>query len=211
MRLGQKNGLVRQWARRGSRPSQPKDQRDQNDYIFGAICPARGRGAALVMPFANTNAMQAHLHEISLAVAPGAHAILLMDRVGWHTTTELDMPQNITPVLLPPRAPELNPAENIWQYLRQTYLSNRVFEDYDDIVDAACQAWNRLIETPSKITSIGMRAWGDKAIVLFMNSSEPNHFNEESIRLSVAGIGGSDRRPVSSPEDRPLPFDAKAD
>ena len=94
------------------------------------------------MPFANTEAMQAHLNEISLAVAPRAHAVLLMDRAGWHITAELNMPENITPVLLPSRAPELNPVENIWQYLRQNYLSNRVFDDYDEIVDAACKAWN---------------------------------------------------------------------
>ena len=159
MRLGQKNGLVRQWARRGTRPRQPKDQRYQSTYLFGAICPARGRGAALVMPYANTHAMQAHLNEISLAVAPNSHAVLLMDRAGWHTTGKLDMPENITPVLLPSRAPELNPVENIWQFLRQTYLSNRVFEDYDEIVEAACQAWNRLVDQPWQIMSIGLRDW----------------------------------------------------
>ena len=129
MRLGQKNGLVRQWARSGSRPRQPKDQRYKSAYLFGAICPTRGTGAALVMPIANTHTMQAHLHEISQAVAPGAHAALLMDRAGWHTARELKMPDNITPILLPSRAPELNPVENIWQYLRQTHLSNRVFAD----------------------------------------------------------------------------------
>ena len=127
MRLGQKNGLVRQWARTGSRPRQPKDQRYKNAYLFGAICPARGTGAALMMPYANTDAMQAHLDEISLVVAPGAHAALLMDRAGWHITARLRMPDNITPILLPSRSPELNPAESVWQYLRQTYLSNRFF------------------------------------------------------------------------------------
>ena len=159
MRLGQKNGLVRQWARTGIRPRQAKDQRYKSVYLFGAICPARGKGAALVMPFANTDAMQAHLQEISRTVAPGAHAVLLMDRAGWHTTGELDMPENITPVLLPSRAPELNPVENIRQYLRQTYLSNRVFADYDEFIDAACHAWNRLIAKPWQIMSIGMREW----------------------------------------------------
>ncbi len=159
MRLGQKNGLVRQWARTGTRPRQPKDQRYQSTYLFGAICPERGVGAALVMPFANTNAMQAHLYEISLAVAPGAHAVLLMDRAGWHIAGKLNMPNNITPILLPSRAPELNPVENIWQYLRQTYLSSRVFEEYDDIVEAACQAWNQLIDKPWQIMSIGLRQW----------------------------------------------------
>ena len=159
MRLGQKNGLVRQWARTGSRPRQPKDQRTKNAYLFGAICPARGTGAALMMPNANTHAMQAHLHEIARAVAPGAHAVVLMDRAGWHITGQLKIPDNITPILLPARAPELNPVENVWQYLRQAYLSNRVFDDYPAIIDAGCQAWNRLIETPCKIMSIGMRQW----------------------------------------------------
>ena len=103
------------------------------------------------MPFADTDAMQAHLEEIGRTVAAGAHAVLLMDPAGWHTTGNLKLPDNITPVLLPPRSPELNPTENIWQYLRQTYLSNRVFD--------SCDAWNQLIDKPWKIMSIGMREW----------------------------------------------------
>ena len=150
---------MRQWARTGAHPRQPKDQRYKSVYLFGAVCPARGCGAALVMPFANTDAMQARLEEISRTVAPGAHAVLLMDRAGWHTTSELDMPDNITPLFLPSRVPELNPVENVWQYLRQNWLSNRVFEDHDDIVDAACRAWNRLVDKPWKIMSIGLRKW----------------------------------------------------
>ncbi len=157
MRLGQKNALVRQWARKGSRPNQPKDQRYQSLYLFGAICPARGTGAALMMPWANTHAMQAHLHEIARTVAPRAHAVVLMDRAGWHITGQLKIPDNITPILLPSRAPELNPVENLRQYLRQTYLSNRVFDDYPAIIDAGCQAWNRIIDQPWRITSIGLR------------------------------------------------------
>ena len=68
-------------------------------------------------------------------------------------------PKNITLILLPSRAPELNPVENIWQYLRANLLSNRVFETYDDIIEAACDAWNRLIAQPQTITSIGTREW----------------------------------------------------
>jgi hypothetical protein len=92
-RIGQKNGVVRQWARRGSRPRQPADQRYENAYLFGAICPARGTGAALALPQADTVAMQLHLNEISRHVAAGAQAVLLMDRAGWHTTASLDMPK----------------------------------------------------------------------------------------------------------------------
>ena len=105
-RIGQKNGLVRQWARRGTRPRQPADQRYESAYLFGAICPARGVGAALALPFADTEAMQLHLEEISAHVAEGAHAVLLLDRAGWHTTAKLDLPNNITPIFLPSRAPE---------------------------------------------------------------------------------------------------------
>ena len=77
----------------------------------------------------------------------------------WYTTGELKVPNNITLLFLPSRAPELNPVENLWQFLRQTYLSNRTFETYQDILDAACEAWNRIIDQPWRITSIGLRDW----------------------------------------------------
>src|SRR5215212_2032994 len=105
-RIGQKNGLVRQWARRGTRPRQPADQRYESAYLFGAICPARGVGAGLALPVTNTHAMQLHLDEIARAVKRGAHAVLLLDRAGWHTTPTLAVPKNITLLLLPSRAPE---------------------------------------------------------------------------------------------------------
>jgi hypothetical protein len=151
--------LVRQWARRGTRPSQPADQRYESACLFGAICPARGVGAGLALPFADTEAMQFHIDEIASHVAKGAHAVLLLDRAGWHTTGVLKWPANITPILLPSRSPELNPVEQIWQYLRANFLSNRVFETYDEIIAAACEAWNRLVALPQTITSIGMRDW----------------------------------------------------
>ncbi len=103
--------------------------------------------------------MQLHLDEISRNVATGAHALLLLDRAGWHTTGALNVPENITPIFLPSRAPELNPVENVWQYLRSNWLSNRVFETYDAIIDAACEARQKLMALPDPITSIGMRHW----------------------------------------------------
>ncbi len=103
--------------------------------------------------------MQLHLDEISRHVARGAHAVLLLDRAGWHTTDKLNVPKNITLIFLPSRSPELNPVENIWQYMRQNWLSNRVFENYAAIIDAACDAWNKLIAEPQTIMSIGMREW----------------------------------------------------
>ena len=112
-----------------------------------------------MLPKSNTDAMQLHLYEISRHVAKGAHGVVLMDRAGWHSTKKLIWPDNLSMILLPPRSPELNPVENIWQYLRANYLSNRVFESYEAIVEAGCNAWNKLIADPKTITSIGMRKW----------------------------------------------------
>lgn len=91
-RIGQKNGQTRMWAKKGTRPRQPADQRYQNAYLFGAICPRRGTGAALMLPWSNTEAMQLHLNEISCNVAAQAHAVVLTDRAGWHTTDKLHVP-----------------------------------------------------------------------------------------------------------------------
>jgi hypothetical protein len=159
MRLGQKNPYTRCWARRGRRPVAIQDLRTASAYLFGAICPERSTGAAVIMPRANTEAMQVHLDEIAGAVSPGAHAVVLLDQAGWHTTPKLRIPANLSLLPLPPRAPELNPVENLWQFLRQTFLSNRVFETYNAILDAACHAWNAVRDTPSRITSIGLRDW----------------------------------------------------
>ena len=86
-RVGQKTKLTRRWAPRGSRPMAPKDQRTKSACIFGAICPQRGVGAGLVLPRCNTQAMQWHLDEISSQVAPGAHAVLIIDRNRMATPT----------------------------------------------------------------------------------------------------------------------------
>lgn len=112
-----------------------------------------------MLPRANTEAMQMHLDEISRIVARKAHGVVLMDRAGWHTTGKLKVPKNMTIILLPSRSPELNPVENIWQFLRANYLSNTVFENHDAIVDTGCEAWNKLINQPDTIKSIGLRVW----------------------------------------------------
>ena len=120
--------------------------------------------------------MQLHLEEIATKIAPGAHAILILDQAGWHGAKDLRVPSNISLLPLPPRAPELssqeniwqfmrqncpelNSQENIWQFMRQNWLSNRIFKSFDDIVDQCCYAWNTLIDQPWKIMSIAYRDW----------------------------------------------------
>ena len=190
-RVGQQGTLTRLWAARGSRPPAPRDCRYEWAYIFGAVCPARGAGAALVLPYANAEAMNLHLAEIGKRVSQGAHAVVTMDGAGWHQEGgrlqvpdnisllvlppyspelldgagwhkpggRLTLPDNVSTLAIPPCSPELNPQENVWQYLRQNYLANRVFDNYETIVDACCDAWNSLIKQPDRITSIASREW----------------------------------------------------
>jgi hypothetical protein len=129
-RIGQKNKITRRWAKRGTRPVAPQDQRTASAYIFGAICPHEGKGAALVLPRCDIPAMNLHLAEIAACVAPGAHAVLLLDQAGWHLSDRVAVPANITLLPLPPKCPELNPVETLWQFLRDNWLSNRVFHSY---------------------------------------------------------------------------------
>src|SRR5918997_76948 len=147
------DSLVDSWSK-GPEPRLSAEQRAEIAQLVET-----GTGAALALPFADTDAMQLHLDEIARTVARGAHAVLLLDRAGWHTTGRLAVPRNMTLVFLPSRAPELNPVENLWQYLRANWLSNRVFDTYDEIIDAACDAWRKLIAQPATIASIGTREW----------------------------------------------------
>ena len=112
-----------------------------------------------MLPFCNSATMALHLAELSQAVTPGAHAVVLLDQAGWHTSAKLDVPANISLLPLPPKAPELNPVENIWQFLRDNWLSNRIFASEHEIVDHCSYAWNKLIDQPWTIMSIGLRDW----------------------------------------------------
>ncbi len=103
--------------------------------------------------------MTLHLAEIGRNVAPGAHAIVVMDGAGYHHRAAVTIPDNLSILTLPPYAPELNPVENVWEFLRQNFLSNLVLDDYDAILDACCSAWNKLVSLPDQIRSLTHRDW----------------------------------------------------
>lgn len=158
-RIGQQGTLTRLWARKGTRPRAPKDRRYDWAYLFGAACPSRGIAETLVLPRADGDAFRRHLYAISKRVGKDAHAALVIDNAGYHTTKGDDLPANITLVPLPPYSPELNPIENVWEYLRKNKLANTVFETYQDIVDACCDAWNFFAHDPNAVTSVTSRSW----------------------------------------------------
>ena len=143
----------------GSRPAAPKDLGFASAYVFGAVCPSEGKAAALIMPICNTVAMNHHLHEISSQVGTAAHAVVILDRAGWHRSQGLVVPDNITLLELPPYSPELNPVERIWHYLRSHWLANSVFPSLADIMDASEMAWNRFANNPTLVRSLCAVAW----------------------------------------------------
>jgi hypothetical protein len=124
-----------------------RDNRHDSAYLFGAICPVRAVGAAIIAPTANTECMNLHLQEISTQVTPGAIAALLCDRAGWHQPgRELEVPDNIVLLPFPAYSPELNPMENVWEFLRANTLSARVWDSYEAIMEACADAWNWFVD-----------------------------------------------------------------
>lgn len=158
-RVGQQGRTTRVWAIKGTRPRAVKQLQFISTYIFGAVCPSKGLSAALIMPYVGVITMEKHLEEISKNVSPGRHAVVIVDQASWHMAKSLNIPKNISLLPLPAYSPELNPCEQIWQFLRDRYLSNRCFNGYDDIVEACVYAWNQFISLPGKIKSMCSRSW----------------------------------------------------
>jgi hypothetical protein len=158
-RVGQKGRLCHRWWLRGQRPPGRRDKRFASAYLFAAVAPATGAEVALVLPEATTVAMDLFLAEFGRCLPDGVHAALVLDRAGWHGAKELEVPANVTLVPLPPYAPELNPVERVGLYLRERFLSLRVFEHQRAIVDACCAAWNRLAAEPERLRSLCDQPW----------------------------------------------------
>jgi len=163
-RVRQKGTHAYIWPPVGLRPRMVRDHRHDSAYLFGAICSARGVGAAIIMPAANAQAMNKHLAEINARVMPGAHAVMLCDQAGWHQTGgKLRLPANITLLPLPAYSPEpwsasrLKPMENVCHYLCSNKLCTLIWDSYEAIIDACSNAWNFLINDPGRITAIGRR------------------------------------------------------
>ncbi len=146
---------------KGTRPRRIRQRQFKSSYIFGAVCPKKDKGCALVLPYANTEAMQLHLNEISTKISKGYHAVIVMDKAGWHLANELDIPKNITIVKLPPYSPELNPMEQVFQQLRKLKLSNACYKDYEDIDIACTEAWNSFIQVKRNVKRLCTRSWAN--------------------------------------------------
>ena len=153
-RIGQKGRTCRRWYERGVRPPGLADKRFASLYLFAACRPGTDQAFALALPEATTTAMSLFLAAFAEQLAPGTHAVLILDQAGWHGARRLVVPSNVTLLPLPAYSPELNPVERVWLYLRERFLSHRVLESYKAVLDAACRAWNALAAEAGRLASL---------------------------------------------------------
>jgi hypothetical protein len=153
-RVGQKGRNAHVWFEKGVRPTARTDKRFKSAYIYGAVRAGTDDAFALVLPWADTAMMTLFLKAFSRSLPAETHAVLVLDKAGWHVTRRLDLPANISLVHLPSYSPELNPAERVWLYLKERFLSHRVFHDEAAIVDACAEAWNQLTAEAGRIASL---------------------------------------------------------
>jgi transposase len=158
-RVGQKGRVCHRWYVKGQRPPGTADQRFTFAYIFAAAEVETDNAFALILPEVHTAAMQEFLDRFAQTIPETDHVALFLDRAGWHGATALKVPDSITLVPLPAYSPELNPVERIWEYLKERYLSHRLLDDYDAIVDAASGAWNKLTAETGRLTSLTWLPW----------------------------------------------------
>jgi transposase len=153
-RFGQHGTITRVWSRVGSRPRAIRQTQYDYLYIFSAVCPETGDASGLISPHVNTEVMNVFLQQFSEELPSDVHAVMVLDRAGWHVAGRLKVPGNVTLVHLPPKSPELNPTENLWHYLRSHYWSNRLYKTWTDLADAAIKAWRRVCLVPELIKSV---------------------------------------------------------
>ena len=153
-RFGQQGTLTRVWAKRGSRPRAVRQTQYDSLYVLGAACPASGQSVGLMAPYLDTNMVNRFLAQFAKELTPGVHAVMIWDQAGFHTANALQVPANVTVIELPPYSPELNPVENLWHYLRSHYWSNRDYENYAALMNAAIDAWRKAALDPEIIKTV---------------------------------------------------------
>ena len=117
------------------------------------------------MPYANTWIMNLYLKDFSKQLPSNTHALMVMDGAGWHSSNDLEIPENVSILLLPPYSPELNPTELIWRLLRQRKLSNRLYPTIDDLEVAVDDAWLWISNQQEELSSLCLFPWIKSALI----------------------------------------------
>jgi transposase len=162
-RFGQQGTITNVWARRGSRPTAVRQTEYEYLWVLGAVCPETGQAEGLLSPRLNTEVINVFLKQFAASLPADEQAVLIWDGAGFHTSKNLRVPQNVTLLQLPAYSPELNPIENLWHYLKSHFWSNRAYADYDQLEDAAIDAWHRAVLNPDLMKTVCAVKYLDRA------------------------------------------------
>jgi transposase len=153
-RFGQQGTTTNVWAQRGSRPKAVRQTEYQYLWVLGAVCPETGHAEGLLSPCLNTKMVNTFLEQFSQTIAEQEQVVMIWDGAGFHVSSQLRVPDNITLLQLPAYSPELNPIENLWHYLKSHFWSNRAYADYDALEQAAMSAWHKAVLNSELMTSV---------------------------------------------------------
>ena len=158
-RFGRINNLSRCWVPKGIRAIVGKQITRQYTYAYASASPETGETFSLILPYSDTDCMSIYLQEMSKYFI-NYRMVIAMDQAGWHTTNKLTIPENIVIWKLPPRSPELNPAEHIWEYIReQKKFNNQTFDSIQHVEDSLTIALEELSHEKEIIKSMTNFNW----------------------------------------------------
>ena len=149
-RFGLISTLRRCWAPTPIRPLVASQIVHESLYVFAAVCPQLGHLTALILPYANSQMMTLFLAQVA-AELPDYFIVMLVDQAGWHLSDQVTIPENIRLLPQPAGSPELNPAEHLWEDLRENETAHHPFDGLEPLEQALCTGINRLASNPEKL------------------------------------------------------------
>ena len=157
-RFGRINDPRRCWAPPGVRPQVGAQLVREYSYAFAAVSPHDGTLDSLILPEVDTQAMSIFLAEVA-ARHPQDIILMVLDGAGWHKAKGLEIPENIRLISLPPYSPQLNPAEHLWEEIREKWFANLVFDSLDAVENHLAEALRSLEQNQEKVKSLTGFDW----------------------------------------------------
>lgn len=169
-RFGRISEARRAWAPPDIRPKAPRQIVREYLYVFSAVAPALGRMTSLILPYANSDMMNIFVDQVAQDFQE-FFVIMLVDGAGWHRSKDLKIPENVRFIQQPSHSPELNPAEHIWEEIRENATHNEAFDSLDELQDRLCQALRDLHDDADRLRS--MTNFPYLKCDEFLNGSQP--------------------------------------
>ena len=138
-RFGRMNDVKRCWSFGNNRPNVPKQMVREYVYIYGAFNPVSGESDMIILPSMTKEAMNCFLDILSKR-HPDKLILLICDGAPNHKEAAITIPDNIIIQKIPPRSPQINPSENMWEEIREKFFYNRIFNSIESLSDRISKA-----------------------------------------------------------------------